>query len=106
MIILTDKAIKKIKEIADSEGLITSIRVKCLGSGCSGVVRDIHFEEQIMELDELSDQDGIKIIIDPFSSALLDETIVEYVEEEFGGGFRFSSHNVKSSCGCGKSVGY
>jgi iron-sulfur cluster insertion protein len=106
MIVLTEKAIKKIKEIVDAEGITNMIRVKIIGGGCASFTNDIHFEEQVSELDEVFEQEEIKVVIDPFSHSYLDGTIIEYLEEEFGGGFKFSSPNAKSSCGCGKSSSY
>jgi iron-sulfur cluster assembly accessory protein len=107
MITLTEKAASKVKEIAESEGLILAIRLKIVGGGCSGSVRDIYFDNTVGELDEVFEQDGIRVIIDQFSYQYLDETVLEYLETEMGGGFKFlNDTKATSSCGCGKSVSY
>jgi iron-sulfur cluster assembly accessory protein len=107
MIMLTERAVNKVREIAEAEGLKPMVRLKLQGGGCSGTVRDIYFEENIGELDEVFEQDGVRVVVDQFSFQYLDETVLEYLETEMGGGFRFlNDTKATSSCGCGKSVSY
>jgi iron-sulfur cluster insertion protein len=106
MIQLTEKAITKIKEIAESEGLQLSIRVKVKGGSCAGFVNDMEFDEITTDLDEIFEQDGIKVIIDPMSLQYLEGAVVDYIESEFQAGFTIKSPQEKGSCGCGKSVSY
>lgn len=106
MIQLTEKAISKIKEIAESEGIKPSIRLQVKGGGCSGFVNDMFFDEIVYDLDEVIDQDGITIISDQISFQYLQDTKIDYIDSDFSQGFKFISDNVKGSCGCGKSVAY
>jgi iron-sulfur cluster insertion protein len=106
MIHLTPKAIEKLKEFADAEGLKAIVRVKVLGGGCAGMTNDICFDDNILDTDETIEQDGVKIVVDQFSIHYLDETTVDFVESEYGFGFKFVIPNAKSSCGCGSSVSY
>lgn len=107
MINLTEKAINKIKEISEEEGLgHHSIRIKVLGSGCAGFKHDISFDEIFDELDEVFDHNVVKIIVDPLSLQYLDGALIDYTESVFGGGFTIKSPNVKGTCGCGSSYNY
>lgn len=108
MITLTEPAVKKVKEIAEGEGLTLSIRVKLCGGGCSGFQQDMHFEEPtfITDMDEVFEQDGIKIVVDPISHMYLEDTQIDYLDNAFNSGFKFITPGVKASCGCGKSVSF
>src|ERR1700690_630226 len=94
MIYLTEKAAKQIKEISDSEGIgHYVVRAKVFGSGCNGYQNDLSF-------DEIFEFDGVKLIVDMMSFQYLDEICIDYVESDFGGGFKFAGGGIKSSCGC------
>lgn len=103
MITLTEKAIEKIKEIAESEGLPLSIRIKILGSGCSGFQFDMTFEDKYSDMDETLKINEIQLIIDQMSFQYISGINIHYEEFTFGGGFKFSGGEIKSSCGCGNS---
>lgn len=107
MIHLTESAVKKIFEIAEAEGIgHQTVRVKVVGGGCAGFQHDMSFEEVVQETDEVIEQDGVKIIIDPISFQYLDETVIDWHEALIGAGFKFNSPKATGSCGCGKSVQY
>ena len=106
MIQLTEKAAIKIKEFADAEGLPLSIRVKVTGGGCAGFKNDMSFDDQVTDLDEIIEQDGIKVVIDPLSFQYLENSTIDYIDDQFSSGFKFLNPNVKGSCGCGSSVSY
>jgi iron-sulfur cluster insertion protein len=103
MIHLTEKAVEKLKEIADAEGELCSIRVKVQGGGCAGFSYDLMFDSVLGELDEEMSQDGVKIICDPISFQYLDEVEIDYVDSPIGSGFKFNNPNATGSCGCGSS---
>ena len=95
MISITEKAAKKILEIADSEGFAGKwLRVKIIGGGCAGFSYDLYFDT-----DEPTS-------MDPLSFQYLDGCEIDYVNMMFGGGFIFNNPNVSSSCGCGLSVSF
>lgn len=107
MLYITEKAANKIREISDDEGIgYYIVRVKVLGGGCAGMTHDLFFDDQINEMDEITEFDGIKVIVDALSFQYLDEATVDYAETDFERGFKIKSPNIKSECGCGKSVQY
>ena len=106
MITMTEKAALKVKEIAEAEGVPSSVRAKIYGAGCSGYMHDLVFEAVAQELDEIVEFDGVKIIIDPLSNQYLDNATIDYFEQGFSSGFKFLSPDQKGSCACGNSVSY
>lgn len=106
MIQLTEKAVVKIKEFAEAEGLTLSVRLKVSGGGCSGFVNDMEFDHNVGELDEVIEQGEIKLLIDPLSFQYLEGSTIDFVDSPFGSGFKFLNPNVKHTCGCGSSVSY
>jgi iron-sulfur cluster insertion protein len=104
MIFLTEKAAKQVKIIADDEGIgYYIIRVKVKGGGCAGFEYDLNFDEQITDMDEVFELDGVKIVCDPMSLQYLEGTVVDYGDSLMGSGFKFSNPKAKGSCGCGHS---
>ncbi len=104
MITITEKAAAKVKEIADAEALDgQGLRLRVIGGGCAGFSYDLYFEDQIGDLDEEFESNGVKLYIDPLSFQYLESTEIDYVDGIHGSGFKFNNPNVKSTCGCGSS---
>ena len=104
MIHITEKAAKKIEEISNEEGIgHYCVRVRVVGGGCAGFTNDMYFDDQVGEMDETFELDGVKVIVDPLSFQYLDEVVIDYVDSQFGAGFKFNNPNVTGSCGCGSS---
>ena len=104
MIIVTDRAAAKVKEIAQAEGLQgQGLRLRVIGGGCAGFTYDLYFEDQVGELAEASESPGITLYVDPLSHQYLEDTEIDYVEGVHGSGFKFNNPNVKGTCGCGSS---
>lgn len=107
MITLTKKAVAKIKEISELEGIgHTCIRVKIVGGGCAGMMHDMSFEDVKRDDDDLIEMDGVKLIIDPISAQYMENTTVDWEDRIISSGFTFKSPDITGSCGCGKSVSY
>lgn len=107
MIILTDKAISKVKEIIEEEGLSGSfLRVKIIGGGCGGFIHDLYFVDDTHSMDEVFEYDGFKIITDPISYQYLDGTTVDYIDTLYNAGFKFENPNIKATCGCKQSFSF
>lgn len=103
MITITEKAVAKIKEISEAEDIgHTTVRIKVLGGGCSGFTYDMGYEDTATELDEVIEQDGVKVIVDPVSFQYVANITIDYTGGLVGG-FSFKNPDSKGSCGCGKS---
>src|SRR5215467_12654357 len=103
-IILTPKAIAKVKEIMGQQNPVPSgLRVGVVGGGCSGFSYSMSFENSAGMMDKVYDFDGLKVYVDATSVMYLNGATVDYVETLEGAGFKFENPNVKTTCGCGSS---
>ena len=100
---LTEVAVQKVKEAMAQEELDGyGLRVGVTGGGCSGLNYLLDFSEKPSELDLTDDQYGLEIMIDPFSASHLDGTVIDYVDDLNGSGFKFNNPHVTRTCGCGQ----
>jgi len=104
MITLTEKAASKVKEIRESESLEgQGLRLRVIGGGCSGFQYDLYFEDEVNDMDEQFESEGIPLYVDMISHQYLEGVQIDYVEGLHGAGFKFLNPNAKSTCGCGSS---
>ena len=101
---LTESAVEKVKQFAktmpDSEG--KPLRVFVQGGGCSGFQYGFTFDER-KDDDNVIEQSGITVVVDPQSATYLRGAKVNYVEDFRGAGFSVENPNATGGCGCGKS---
>ena len=102
MVTVTPKAVGKIREAFQREGVNGGLRLGVLGGGCSGFQYGMVLDE-VTEGDEVFERDGIKVIVDPMSMRYLEGAEVDYKEDLMGGGFAIKNPNATSTCGCGHS---
>ncbi len=105
-VILTEAAAREIRTIIEQQELDAEsvrLRVGVKGGGCSGFSYLLDLTETHKDSDELFEQHGIKIIIDPKSLLYLGGVTVDFKDELMGRGFVFNNPNATSSCGCGSS---
>jgi iron-sulfur cluster assembly accessory protein len=106
-IVLTPKAIEMVKDAMARENLQGyGIRVGVVGGGCSGFQYSMDFENEAKEGDNVVDQGGVKLFLDPMSSMYLQGVTIDYVVGLQGAGFKFVNPNAKNTCGCGQSFSY
>ena len=63
----------------------------------------LEFVDEIQPEDQVFEQNGVKVFIDPKSMVYLDGTQVDFAKEGLQEGFKFENPNAKESCGCGES---
>lgn len=80
-----------------------ALRVFVSGGGCSGFQYGMALEDNIRETDIVSEQHGVKIVVDEISINYLNGATVDYVDEVMGSGFKIENPNALSTCGCGSS---
>ncbi len=104
MITLTEKAAQKVQSLQQSEGKAGyALRIKVVGGGCSGYSYSMDFEKDPALEDSVFDTQGVKLLVDPKSLPMIDNTQVDWVDAMTGAGFTLQNPNAKGSCGCGHS---
>jgi iron-sulfur cluster assembly accessory protein len=101
---VTGDAFKRVAELIekDKTGKI-ALRVAVDGGGCSGFMYKYDLVDAINEDDDVIEQDGVKVIIDPLSQQFLNDCTVEFIQELGSAYFQISNPNASAKCGCGSS---
>jgi len=104
-ITLTQKAVAELKEFMSSqEKTNAALRVWVAGGGCSGLSYGMALDDgEPEEGDNIFEQDGVKVYVDPLSLEYMDGSTVDFVEDALGGGFKIDNPKAVQSCGCGSS---
>ena len=103
---LTENAASKVKKMLEKENKKDyGLRVGVISGGCSGYMYEIALEKIPKENDNVFEDKGVKIFVNPESVAFMKGSSVDYVESLQNSGFKVKNPNVKRSCGCGHSVG-
>jgi iron-sulfur cluster assembly protein len=104
VITVTSKAAEKVKEFMKQEGREDLyLRVYVSGGGCAGLSYGMGFEEKADEDDAVIEENGVKLLVDSYSSRYLKGTEIDYIESLMGAGFKINNPNVTKSCSCGHS---
>lgn len=101
---LTDAAAQRVKDLmARSEKPVLGLRVGVSTRGCSGMSYVVEYAEERGKFEDVVEDKGVKIFIDPTAVMFLLGSEMDYVEEKFHNGFVFNNPNEKGRCGCGES---
>jgi iron-sulfur cluster assembly protein len=102
---LTDAAAERIKAVmAKAERPIAAVRVGVKNGGCAGMSYTMEYAETINPLDEVVEDKGVRILIDPKAVLFLLGTEMDYKIDKLASQFVFNNPNQTSACGCGESV--
>jgi len=101
---VTPAAVERIKSLIDNRSKPTAgIRIGVRSKGCSGLSYTLEYADSQQPMDEVVENEGVKILIDPKASLFLIGTEMDYAEEKLKSGFVFRNPNEKGRCGCGES---
>ena len=105
MISITEKAKEHVQTLREKEGYGDdfNIRVSVKGGGCSGLMYNLVFDNELKEGDQLFEDNGVKVVVDRKSFLYLVGTELDYSGGLNGKGFIFKNPNATRSCGCGES---
>jgi iron-sulfur cluster assembly protein len=102
---LTEAAADRIKAVmAKADRPITAVRVGVKNGGCAGMAYTMEYAEKINPLDEVIEEKGVCILIDPKAVLFLLGTEMDYKIDKLAAQFVFNNPNQTSACGCGESV--
>jgi iron-sulfur cluster assembly protein len=103
-ITLTSAAAQAVRELLEKRNLEGyALRVFVSGGGCSGFQYGMALEGNIRENDLVSEQHGVRVVVDEISVNYLAGATVDYVDEIMGSGFKIENPNAVTTCGCGSS---
>ena len=104
VITLTDNAAIRIKEImSKDESKSIGVRVGVKSGGCAGMSYIMEYAKEINPSDEVIEDKGVKVFIDPGAIMYLLGTEMDYKKEQFSSSFIFKNPNETERCGCGES---
>jgi iron-sulfur cluster assembly protein len=102
---LTEAAATRMQAImANADKAYIGVRVGVKNGGCAGMSYTLEYAEAQNPLDEVVEDRGVKILIEPKAILFLIGTELDYRTDKLGGGFVFSNPNQTDACGCGESV--
>ena len=104
VITLSDNAANRIKEImSNNEKNSIGVRVGVKSGGCAGMSYIMEYAKEINPTDEIIEDKGVKVFIDPSAIMYLLGTEMDYKKEQFSSTFIFKNPNETERCGCGES---
>jgi iron-sulfur cluster assembly protein IscA len=103
-ITLTDAAAERVKAMLAKRGKPSAgIRIGVRTKGCSGMSYTLEYADEKSQFDEVVEQKGVVVMIDPKAAMFVFGTEMDWVEEKMQAGFVFRNPNEKGRCGCGES---
>jgi iron-sulfur cluster assembly accessory protein len=100
---MTESAAKRIAFLMSKDAAKSALRVQVKGGGCSGFQYSFGLDDKIAKDDEIIEQDGARVAIDPLSLMYLAGSRIDFVEKMIGSQFTIGNPNATSSCSCGSS---
>ena len=102
---LTEAAAERIKNVmARAETPVTGVRVGVKNGGCAGMEYTMEYADHVRPTDEVVEDKGVKILIDPKAVLFLLGTEMDYKVDRLSAQFVFNNPNQTAACGCGESV--
>jgi iron-sulfur cluster assembly protein len=106
-IYISDKARDKVMQLMQDAGITADssyfLRVGVVGGGCSGLSYKLDFDNEQKPMDQVFEDNGVKIVTDLKSFLYLVNTTLDFSDGLNGKGFYFSNPNASRTCGCGES---
>ena len=101
---LSQNAAERIKEIMSKANVNTiGVRVGVKSGGCAGMSYVMEYAQDIKPNEEIVEDKGVKVLIDPKAIMYLLGTEMDYKKEKFSSQFVFKNPNETERCGCGES---
>jgi iron-sulfur cluster assembly protein len=102
---LTDAAAERIKAVmAKADRSVAAVRVGVKNGGCAGMSYFMEYADKVDPLDEVIEDKGVRILVDPKAVLFLLGTEMDYKVDKLSAQFVFNNPNQTGACGCGESV--
>jgi iron-sulfur cluster assembly accessory protein len=103
-VVLTHAAAQKTRELLEREGRTDlRLRVQVQPGGCSGLIYGLHFDDRVLDGDEIVDFYGLEVIVDKMSDPYLTGSVVDFEDTIAKQGYSIDNPNAGGSCACGDS---
>jgi iron-sulfur cluster assembly protein len=106
-IYISDTAKQKVLQLMEEAGISNDpsyfLRVGVVGGGCSGLSYKLDFDNEQKNMDQVFENNGLKIVTDLKSLLYLVNTMLDFSDGLNGKGFQFINPNASRTCGCGES---
>jgi iron-sulfur cluster assembly protein len=104
MIHLSKSAASEIQRLQSKrQNMGTKLRLGVQTGGCADFFYTLDFDTTVKPEDQIYDQNGIQVVVDPQSLSYISDLTLDYSEDLMGGGFRFHNPQASASCSCGNS---
>lgn len=106
MIYVSDKAKEQVIHLLKDAAVEEKeyfVRVSVVGGGCSGLSYKLDFDHEQKPMDQVFENNGVKVVTDLKSFLYLVNTTLDFSDGLNGKGFYFNNPNASRSCGCGES---
>ena len=105
VISITDAAAARLRQIlARIDPPAVAVRVGLKNAGCAGMSYTMEYAREVMPFDEVVEDKGVKVIVDPKAVLFLLGTQMDFKTDKLSSQFVFNNPNQTSACGCGESV--
>jgi iron-sulfur cluster assembly protein len=105
VVTLTEAAAARVREIMDgADKPYVGLRVGVKNGGCAGQEYTLDYAEAAAPLDEVVEDKGVKVLIEPKAVLFLIGTEIDFVTDRLASKFVFRNPNQTDACGCGESV--
>jgi len=102
---LTEAAAERVRHIMSrSEKPVAGLRIGVKNGGCAGMEYTMEWAEDQKPFDEVVEDKGVKVLIDPKAVMFLLGTEMDFQATSLKSGFVFNNPNQTGACGCGESV--
>ena len=104
LLTLTKAAAERVRTLLDqADKPVLGVRVGVRSRGCSGYSYFVEYAEEQRPLEDVVEEQGVKVFIDPMATMFIVGSEMDYREDTLQSGFVFNNPNEKGRCGCGES---
>ncbi|HJP22936.1 MAG: iron-sulfur cluster assembly accessory protein [Alphaproteobacteria bacterium] len=101
---ITDAAADQVRALLSKREKATgNVRIGVRTAGCSGLSYTLEYADEQGEFDEVVEDNGVTVFVDPKAVMFVIGTEMDFVSEKLQSGFVFNNPNEKGRCGCGES---
>lgn len=105
VVTLTDAAAARMREImGEADENYVGVRIGVKNGGCAGMEYTMEYATEAGSLEEVVEENGVKVMIDPKAILFLLGSEIDFVTEKLSQRFVFNNPNQTDACGCGESV--